>query len=325
MLYSTRAGQREENPCSWRFFHETDRSYRGLSGVRAARCRLWRRAARRASRATTVAVVGDGHITQAEWNALIDQTKNNFTATHRKFPAAGSVDLANLKTNATQFLIQSSEYQQEATKLGVTVSDKDVEARLEQIKKQYYGNPAGPDAGDAGADGQALPAGAEAAGLHRRAGPLRDQAAADPREGLQTTSPRTSRSRTATSQTYYDKNKAQYETPAQPASRDVRHILVKTKAQADRLYAQLQKNPGKFAALAKKYSTDTSSRAERRAAAPADAVKGRMVKPFEDVAFSIKTNVDLEAGALAVRLAHHRGARRRSSPARPRSRRRSRR
>ena len=90
-----------------------------------------------------VAVVGDGHITQAEWNALIDQTKNNFKATHRKFPAPGSVDLANLKTNATQFLIQSSEYEQEAKKLGVNVSDKDVDARLEQIKKQYYGNPAG--------------------------------------------------------------------------------------------------------------------------------------------------------------------------------------
>ena len=59
-----------------------------------------------------VAVVGDGHITQAEWNALIAQTKNNFKATHRKFPAPGSVDLASLKTNATQFLIQSSEYEQ---------------------------------------------------------------------------------------------------------------------------------------------------------------------------------------------------------------------
>ena len=29
--------------------------------------------------------------------------------------------------------------------------------------------------------------------------------------------------------TYYDKNKQQYATPAQPPSRDVRHILVKTR------------------------------------------------------------------------------------------------
>ena len=57
-----------------------------------------------------VAVVGDGTITQEQWNALIEQTKNNFKATKRKFPAPGSVDYANLKTNATQFLIQGSEY-----------------------------------------------------------------------------------------------------------------------------------------------------------------------------------------------------------------------
>src|SRR6188472_135934 len=90
-----------------------------------------------------VAVVGDQTITKAQWDALIAQTKRNFEATKRPFPKPGSVDLANLKTNATQFLIQSSEYNQEADKLGVSVSDKDVDARLDQIKKQYYGNPAG--------------------------------------------------------------------------------------------------------------------------------------------------------------------------------------
>jgi len=90
---------------------------------------------------------------------------------------------------------------------------------------------------------------------------------------------------------YYDKNKKQYETPAQPESRDVRHILVKTKKQADQLYAQLQANPGKFAALAKKYSTDTSSAQNGGKLPPGTAVKGRLVPEFEKVAFSIKENV----------------------------------
>ena len=58
-------------------------------------------------------------------------------------PAPGTVALATLKTNATQFLIQSSEYQQEADKLGAKVSDKDIDDRLTQIKNQYYGNPPG--------------------------------------------------------------------------------------------------------------------------------------------------------------------------------------
>ena len=91
--------------------------------------------------------------------------------------------------------------------------------------------------------------------------------------------------------TYYDKNKQQYATPAQPESRDVRHILVKTKAKADQLYAQLQADPSKFAALAKKYSTDTSSAQNGGKLPPGTAVKGRLVPEFEKVAFSIKENV----------------------------------
>src|SRR5436190_17662780 len=57
----------------------------------------------------SVAVVGDQQISKADWDALIAQTKRNFLATKRKFPAPGTVDYANLKTNATQFLIQGSE------------------------------------------------------------------------------------------------------------------------------------------------------------------------------------------------------------------------
>jgi foldase protein PrsA len=238
----------------------------------------------------SVAVVGGQQISKAQWDALIEQTKNNFKATKRKFPAAGSVELANLRSNATQFLIQSSEYQQEADKLGVNVSDKDVDARLDQIKKQYYGNPAG----------QKQATAAEMEKRYKAA--LKQQGFTDEevRQGIKLQLVREKVFNDVTKdvkvsdsdiQSYYDKNKKQYETPAQPPSRDVRHILVKTKAQADRLYAQLQKNPGKFAALAKKYSTDTSSAQNGGRLPPGTAVKGRLVKPFEDVAFSIKTDV----------------------------------
>ena len=54
---------------------------------------------------------------------------------------------------------------------------------------------------------------------------------------------------------YYNKNSANY---TQPESRDVAHILVATKAKAQSIYNQLVKGAS-FAALAKKYSTDTGS------------------------------------------------------------------
>ena len=237
-----------------------------------------------------VAVVGDDTITKAQWDALIAQTKRNFIATKRAFPKAGTVDLANLKTNATQFLIQSSEYEQEAKKLGVNVSDKDVDARLDQIKKQYYGNPAGQK--------QATPKQME----QRYQAALKQQGFTDEevRQGIKLQLIREDVFKKVTKdvkvsddeiKTYYDKNKQQYATPAQPESRDIRHILVKSKKQADNLYAQLQADPSKFAALAKKYSTDTSSATNGGKLPPGTGVKGRLVPEFEKVAFSIKENV----------------------------------
>jgi parvulin-like peptidyl-prolyl isomerase len=236
-----------------------------------------------------VAVVGDKSISKADWDALLTQTRRNFEATKRKFPAPGTVELANLKTNATQFLIQSSEYQQEADKLGVKVSDKDVDNRLAQIKKQYYGNPPGQPA-------------ASATEMDKRyQAALKQQGFSDEevRQGIKLQLIREDVFNKVTKDTkvsddeikaYYEKNKQQYATPAQPPSRDVRHILVKSKKLADRLYAQLHADPTKFAALAKRYSTDTSSAKNGGMLPPGTAVKGRLVKPFEDVAFSIKTN-----------------------------------
>lgn len=236
-----------------------------------------------------VAVVGDKSIPKVDWDALLTQTRRNFEATKRKFPAPGTVDLANLKTNATQFLIQSSEYAQEADKLGIEVSDKDVDARLAQIKKQYYGNPPGqPAAGNAEME-------------KRYEAALKQQGFTDEevRAGIKLQLVREKVFKAVTKdvkvsdsdiRAYYDKHKSTYETPAQPESRDVRHILVKKKALADSIYAQLQANPGKFAQLAKKYSADTSSKVTG-GRLPGGAVKGRTVPPFDKVAFSIKTKV----------------------------------
>jgi peptidyl-prolyl cis-trans isomerase D len=82
------------------------------------------------------------------------------------------------------------------------------------------------------------------------------------------------------------------------------HILVKTKEEADKLVAELKKNPGAFAELAKKQSQD-----------PGSAEKGgdlgwfgrsAMVKPFEDAAFSMKQGelqvVQSDFGFHVIRL-----------------------
>jgi foldase protein PrsA len=233
-----------------------------------------------------VAVVGDKTITKAQWDALIDQTKENYKATKHSFPKPGSVELANLRSNATQFLISASEYEQEAAKMGIKVSDADVQSRLDQIKKQFYASQSG---GKPATKAQVEKRYQEA---------LKQQGFTDEevRKGIKITLYRERVQKKVTEgitvsddevKSYYDKHKQQYETPAQPASRDVRHILVKKKSLANKLYSRLTANPKLFPKLAKKYSIDTSS-AQAGGELPGGAVKGRLVKPFEKVAFSLK-------------------------------------
>ena len=64
------------------------------------------------------------------------------------------------------------------------------------------------------------------------------------------------------------------------------HILVKSKEQADQVLAELKKNPGAFAELAKKQSQDPGS-AEKGGDLGWFA-RGMMVKPFEEAVFSMK-------------------------------------
>ncbi len=82
------------------------------------------------------------------------------------------------------------------------------------------------------------------------------------------------------------------------------HILVKTREEADKLLAELKKNPGRFAELAKKHSQDPGS-----AQSGGDLGwfgRGMMVKPFEDAVYKMGQNdmqvVESEFGFHVIRV-----------------------
>ena len=82
------------------------------------------------------------------------------------------------------------------------------------------------------------------------------------------------------------------------------HILVKTKEEADKIAAELKKNPGAFAGLAKQHSQDPGS--AEKGGDLGWFGPGMMVKPFEEAVFSMKQGetrvVQSEFGFHIVRL-----------------------
>jgi parvulin-like peptidyl-prolyl isomerase len=225
--------------------------------------------------ATAVATVCNAPVTKAEFADVVGQARRNYKLQKKQFPAVGSPDYQKLVGQIVAFLVQRSELEQKAAQLGVKVTGKQVGDRLKQIKKQYFGS-----------SEQRYQQQLKQQGLTDAE--VRDDVRAQLiSDGIykKVTSAVTVTDKAVSD--YYKQHLAdQYTTPARtdPPSRDVRHILVKTKTLADKLYAQLRAGSD-FATLAKKYTLDTGSKAT---GGKLTISKGQTVPPFDKVAFSLK-------------------------------------
>jgi peptidyl-prolyl cis-trans isomerase C len=215
------------------------------------------------------AVVGSQQITKEQFQDLMDRAKKSYDTQKRPFPKPGSTEYEQLKSQAISFLIQEAEFEEEGEKMGVDVSDKKVDKRIDQLKKQFYG-------------------GSE----KRYQQVLKQQGLTDEQahEAVRSQLIREELFKKVTDdvkvsdkeiENYYSTHKSQY---GQPESRDVRHILVQKKALADRLYTQL-KNGADFAALAKRYSKDPGSASQ---GGKLTVSKGQTVPAFDKTAFALK-------------------------------------
>jgi len=217
-----------------------------------------------------VAQVGDRTITQAQFDALLQQAKRSYVSQKRAFPKAGTPEYQTLKNQAVQYLVQRVEFAQEADKLGVKVTDKDVDKRLGEIKKQYFG-------GSESRYKKQL----------KQQGLTEDQVRDDIRANLVSEklfAKVTEKVKVgdADIKKYYEAHQDQYGVPEQ---RDIAHILVKKKALADQLYNRV-KAGASFSALAKKYSQDPGS---KKLGGKLTISKGQTVGPFDQTAFLLKT------------------------------------
>src|ERR1051325_4729136 len=87
-----------------------------------------------------IAVVGEQHIPKSMFDEVMGYAGHNLKVQGQTFPKAGSTAYASIKSQAVTLLVQEAEKENEAAKLGITITDKDIDARLKQIKKQYFGN-----------------------------------------------------------------------------------------------------------------------------------------------------------------------------------------
>lgn len=218
-----------------------------------------------------IAKVGSDTITKAQYTFLLAGAKRSYAARKTPFPKAGTSQYKQLSDQAVTYLVQQSELEQKAKELGVTVTDKDVNDRLKQLKQQYFGGNETKYRAQLKQQGLTEPALKQ--DLHAQI--LSEKLYAKVTGNLKVTD--------AAVKAYYDQNKSQYGTAA---SRDVRHILVNNKKLADQLETQL-KNGGNFAALAKKYSKDPGS---AKTGGKLTITKGQTVPQFDKVAFQLKTN-----------------------------------
>ena len=221
--------------------------------------------------ADAVAVVDGEEIAKSDYQAVLDQAKKTYANQKREFPKAGSQEFQTLRNQIVQYLVQREQFEQEAEERDLEVTDEQVDARLEQIVKQYFG-------GDKKKyEKQLADQGMSETQIRAE---IRAQIVS---EKLFEQVTREVKITDAEIEKYYNENKAQY---SQPESREVRHILVKTKAQADDLYAQLETGAD-FSDLAKEQSEDTGSKAN---GGKLTISKGQTVAPFDQTAFLLKKN-----------------------------------
>jgi parvulin-like peptidyl-prolyl isomerase len=219
---------------------------------------------------SAVANVDGQTITQTQFDNLLEQARRSYKTQKRPFPKAGTQEYQTLKNQAVQYLVQRVEFQQEADKLGVKVSDKEIADRLTKIKKQYFGG------SDSRYKKQLAAQGLTDAQVQDdiEAQLVQEKIFKKVTSNVKVTD--------AELKKYYDEHQSQYGTPEQ---RDVAHILVKTKSLADKLYARAKAGED-FAKLAKQYSQDPGS---KKLGGKLTISKGTTVGPFDQTSFFLKT------------------------------------
>jgi foldase protein PrsA len=227
--------------------------------------------------AGAVAAVGSGVVTQEQFDQIWKQAEAQYKSQQGApaFPSPGTTQYKQLKASIVNYLVQNEIIKAKAADMGVTVTDKQFQARMKQIVQQV--------GGQAKLDKLLKQQSVTQAQLEQqlKAQMLQDAVQQKVYAGINVTP--------AQIEKYFNDpaNKSQFNVAE---SVDARHILVKTKAEAEKVRALLEadNSDANWKKVAAQYSTDPGSK--NNGGSLGNFPKGRMVKPFEDAAFALKVN-----------------------------------
>jgi len=229
--------------------------------------------------ADAVAQVGSVPISKTSFTQLMSVACARYKAQGQPCPKVGTPTYSSLRDSAVTFLVQQEELAQEAKKLGVNVTQSDIDKQVDQITKTYYQGSKSKLNAALKKDDITL---SELEQYELRPNLLG--------QDLQNKVTSNINISDAAAQKYYNDNKKSFTTPK---TREVRHILVNSKSLAETIETKLQ-NGASFATLAKKYSKDTGSAAQGGKLCVAHGGTSgacqQTVAPFDKAAFSLKTN-----------------------------------
>lgn len=222
--------------------------------------------------AGAVAAVGDGVVTQKQYDEIWQQAQTQYKSQGVTFPKAGSTTYKQLKASIVAYLVQNEIIAQQAPDMGVEVTDKELSERMTTITQQVGG-------------AKKLKKLLKTQGLtmnqlkeQLRASMLQSEVQQKVYSDITVTDDEIT--------AYYnDKdNKSQFVTEATVTAR---HILSDTKADAQKVRALLvaDDSDANWKKVAKKYSTDPGTKDS--GGDLGSFAKGRMVAAFEDAAFAL--------------------------------------
>ncbi len=240
--------------------------------------------------AGAIAAVGSGVVTQEQFDQIWKQAEAQYKsqADAPAFPEAGTAQYNQLKASIVNYLVQNQVIKDKAAELNVTVTDKQLQDRMKQIVTQVGGQKK--------LDKLLKEQNVTQAQLEDqlKAQMLQDAVQQKVYAGITVSQ--------ADIEKYFNNpaNKSQFNVPE---SVDARHILVKTKAEAEKVRALLEADntDANWKKVAKQYSTDTGSK--NNGGSLGNFPKGRMVKAFEDAAFALK--VDQISQPVKTQFGYH--------------------